>query len=86
MIEALPQRVAPTAAVGEIVKRLGSVVTEWGRMVREEGFELFRALRARDLLGALRVLVIEALPQRAVPTAAVGGIAKQLGSVWTDGG
>ena len=55
-------------------------------MVREEGFELFRALRARDLLGALRVLVIEALPQRAVPTAAVGGIAKQLGSVWTDGG
>lgn len=55
-------------------------------MGREEGPELFHALRAPDLLGALRVLVIEALPQRAVPTVAVGGIVKRLGSVWTDGG
>lgn len=55
-------------------------------MGREEGSELFHALRAPDLFGALRVLVIEALPQRTVPTAAVGGIVKQLGSVWTDGG
>ena len=55
-------------------------------MVREEGFELFHAFRALDLRRALRDLVIEVLPQRAVPTAAVGGVVERLGSVRSGGG
>ena len=55
-------------------------------MVLEEGFELFHAFRALDLRRALRGWVIEVLPQRAVPTAAVGGVVEQLGSVRSGGG
>ena len=57
-----------------------------GTMVLEEGFELFHAFRALDLRRALRGWVIEVLPQRAVPTAAVGGVVEQLGSVRSGGG